>query len=169
MADRGMDVEPILIEATEKWKDTGATPTYDSDLTLVVEADGGWRHRPDDAYGYVDTNGDTMNMGGAQGPYRFVDGNTHFPYHAEGAKKAQLIGKWGADGQIFPVGKHIGFRGDLMKPEFKGKTLWLGINDYSPADNSGHLEVRIWLANRHRGETTVVWNGLERRWEQVTL
>lgn len=161
------DVEPIKIYAEKQWQDTGVTYPTDSALNLVVNATGTWKWRPDDLYGLCDPNGDRPNSG-AQTAYRYVKDDPGYPFSGPNAKRGQLIGKWGPDGAPFEIGAQRGFQGDEGEAAHNGQTLWLSINDNHFADNSGYVDVRIWAAQRNRGERIWVFSRNNRRWSQIT-
>ena len=125
----------VTVRADQEWLDTGL-PRPKVGNFVRVQAAGTWNFRPGDQW----TTG--PQGGSVASDYMRVDGDTTMPHHGEGAVRGALIGKWGKDGETFKVGEHYTERG-LTDDPFKGRTLFLGINDDGFADNSGTLSVRF--------------------------
>ncbi|MGW2287068.1 hypothetical protein [Streptomyces phaeochromogenes] len=133
VAKAGMTVEVL---AKNAWIDTGFPRPRGSDRFLHVEAKGKWAYRPDKEYEVGPSGGNLASS------YARVDGQVSYPYHAKGAVKGALIGKWGKDGETFFVGERYTERGQDNDP-LRGRTLYLGINDDQFDNNAGSLTVLV--------------------------
>ena len=134
----------MKVIAVNGWVGTGFKPGAMSAPAKILRAEGEWYVRKEgDAYGIRNAEGGRNNSGAVY--IQHVDGDKNYPYHAPGAKMAQLIGKIGKDGAAFAVGKHYKFRrGDFSKVG-ASEELFLRINypDEWMGPVHGHLDVSL--------------------------
>jgi hypothetical protein len=127
----------VTVDSRQAWMDTGVSRPGGSGRFLSVTAEGKWTFRPGGSDWTVGPRG-----GNPASDYARVDGQESHPYHANGAVKASLIGKWGKDGETFFVGDRYS-EGGLDNDPLRGRTLYLGINDDQLDNNSGSLTVLL--------------------------
>ena len=117
-----LDVEVIDVEAREGWKNTHIE-VEEGDLLTITYVSGKWSPWPGDRFDAIGSGGDPRCRCNVM----------------EGVSHAALIGRIG-DHEPFLVGERyhhsIGESG----------ILYLGINDVDIYDNSGHLQVKVEIA-----------------------
>jgi hypothetical protein len=134
----------MKVIAKDGWMATGFKPGAMAALAMVLRAEGQWYVRKEgDAYGIRNAEGGRDNSGAVY--IKHVDGDTDYPYHAPGAKMAQLIGKIGKDGASFAVGKFRKFRKNDYSKVGASEELYLRINypDSWMEPVHGHLNVTL--------------------------
>jgi len=117
-----LDAEIIDVEASEGWNNTHIE-VEEGDLLTITYVSGKWSPWPGDKYDAIGSGGDPRCRCNVM----------------EGVSHAALIGRIG-DHEPFLVGERyhhsIGESG----------ILYLGINDVDIYDNSGHLQVKVEIA-----------------------
>jgi len=117
-----LDAEIIDVEASEGWNNTHIE-VEEGDLLTITYVSGKWSPWPGDKYDAIGSGGDPRCRCNVM----------------EGVSHAALIGRIG-DHEPFLVGERyhhsIGESG----------LLYLGINDVDIYDNSGHLQVKVEIA-----------------------
>lgn len=117
-----LDVEVIDVEAREGWNNTHVE-VEEGDLLTITYVSGKWSPWPGDRFDAIGSGGDPRCRCNVM----------------EGVSHAALIGRIG-DHEPFLVGERyhhsIGESG----------ILYLGINDVDIYDNSGHLQVKVEIA-----------------------
>jgi hypothetical protein len=150
----------MQIYAAKGWQDTGYRPGAQSSTYIVIRAEGQWCVRTDDRpYGTRNADGGRDDTGAVY--WVNCEGDQAYPYSGPGARMGQLIGKFGANGAPFIVGKFQKW----SVADCPSGTLWLCANHPDTTNNDGSLEVTFTTSNVYGSpEKSQHWDRIAQRW-----